>query len=145
MGGRAGMWLGGILLCLLPLVGPVAAEQSSPPTAKEVGVPIYPGATYIATFQEGPAIRYLFGANAVTVGVVRFYEDKTGRRAVLTREPDGIDSYRIVARGDPDASVPELEIKVNHYTGGFAIPDERGETRRFSVVIFVSRRAPAQG
>lgn len=135
--------LGVVMSCLVLVSTAVAAEKPRPPTAQEVGVPIYPGAAYIASFEEGPAVRYLFAVNAVVIDVVRFYERETGKDAVLTRQPDGIDSYRIVAKGDPAAAVPELEIWVNRPRGAVSIPDERARVQQFGVTIFVSRRAPA--
>lgn len=141
---KTGILVGGALACLILVSTSGAAEKLQPPPAQEVGVPIYPDAIYIASFKEGPAVRYLFASNAVAADVVQFYEKETGKQAVLTREPDGTDSYRIVAKGDPDAALPELEIRINRARGAVAIPDDRGGTRPFSLTIFVSRRAPAR-
>lgn len=139
---RRGLLVGAVLSLVL-LSTPIAAERPRPPTAQEMGVAIYPGATYIASFEVGPAVRYLFATNAAAIDVVRFYERETGKEALLTSQPDGIDSYKIVAKGDPPPALPELEIWIERPRGAASIPDERGGVQQFGVTIFVSRRVPA--
>ncbi len=125
-------------LAFVLLLG-VSAHAQKRPSEKDLGVAIYPQATFLESFIEGPAARYLFGSNDLSVSVARFYEAKTGKKPERTRSPDGTETYRFVLKGDKEAAVPALEVRVNHFPGGSIIPDERSVTRRYSTTILVSK------
>lgn len=118
----------------------VSAYAQKRPSEKELGAPIYPKATFLESFTEGPAARYLFGSNDLTISVARFYEQKTGKKPQRIQTPDGMQTYRFVLQGEPEAVLPELEVRVNRFPGGFTIPDEAGQTRRYSTIILISKK-----
>ncbi|MFQ5655991.1 MAG: hypothetical protein ACE5G5_00445 [Candidatus Methylomirabilales bacterium] len=126
-------------LALVLLLG-VPAHAQKRPSKKTLGAPMYPKATFVHSFTEGPAARYLFASNDVTISVVRFYERKTGKQPERIESPDGMETYRFVLKGKRDATVPELEVQVSHFPGGFMIPDERGQTRQYSTTILVIKK-----
>ncbi|MFQ5883014.1 MAG: hypothetical protein ACE5I9_11195 [Candidatus Methylomirabilales bacterium] len=132
---KRSMAVAGILLVL----GMAAHAQKAPPE-RELGVPIYPDATLLESFTEGPTARYLFGSNDITISVARFYEQKTGKTPHRIQAPDGTETYRFVLKGEPEAALPDLEVRVNHYPGGFTIPDEVGRTRHYSTTILISKK-----
>ncbi len=109
------------------------------PSEKDLGVPIYPKATFVQSFTEGPAARHLFASNDVTISVARFYERKIGKKPEYTRDPEGMEIYRFVLKSDKAAAVPDLEVVVSHFPGGSLIPDERGQTRRYTTTILISK------
>ncbi len=109
------------------------------PSEKDLGVPIYPKATFVQSFTEGPAARHLFASNDVTISVARFYEQKIGKKPEYTRDPEGMEIYRFVLKSDKAAAVPDLEVVVSHFPGGSLIPDERGQTRRYTTTILISK------
>lgn len=124
---------------ILLLLG-VSAQAQKTPSKRNLGAPIYPNATFIESFIEGPVARYLFGSNDLTISVRRFYEARTGKKAERIESPDGTETYRFVLKGKREAVLPELEVRVNHFPGGFIIPDERGETRRYTTTILISKK-----
>ena len=126
------------VLGLLLLFG-VSAHAQKRPSEKTLGVPIYPQATFVESFSQGPAQRYLFASNDVSIAVARFYESRTGKAPERTQDPDGAETYRFVLKGSKDAAVPELEVRVNHFPGGSFIPDEQGQTRRYTTTILITK------
>lgn len=126
-------------LALILLLGmPVHAQKR--PSEKTLGAPIYPKATFIDSFTEGPAARYLFASNDLTISVARFYERKTGKQPDRIEDADGMETYRFVLKGKRDVTLPELEVRVNHFPGGFTIPNKRGEARKFSTTILIIKK-----
>lgn len=115
----------------------VSAHAQKGPSEKGLGVPVYPKATFVQSFTEGPAARYLFATNEVSISVARFYERKTGKKPEHTRDPEGAETYRFVLKGDKEAAVPGVEVVVGHFPGGSVIPDERGQARRYSTTILI--------
>ena len=118
----------------------VSAHAQQRPSEKNLGAPIYPKATFIESFADGPVARYLFGSTDITISVTRFYEAKTGKKPERIESPDGTETYRFVLKGKQEAAVPEVEVRVNHFPGGFHIPDQRGETRQYTTVIIISKK-----
>jgi hypothetical protein len=125
---------------LVLLRAPATAQKV--PAERDLGVPMYPGATFVESFAQGPAARHLFGSNDITISVVRFYEARTGRKPQFIQGDDGMETYRFVLQGSPDAALPDLEVQVSHFPGGTTIPDARGETRRYSTTILITKRTP---
>ena len=126
-------------LAFILLLGMPGYAQKRP-SEKTLGAPIYPKATFIDSFTEGPAARYLFASHDLTISVARFYETKTGKKPERIEDPDGMETYRFVLKGRRDATLPELEIRVNHFPGGFTIPDNRGESRKYSTTILITKK-----
>ena len=127
------------ILALILLLGmPVYAQER--PSEETVGAPIYPKATFIDSFTEGPAARYLFASNDLTISVAGFYERKTGKKPERIEDPDGMETYRFVLKGKRDVTLPELEVRVNHFPGGFTIPNKRGEAQKYSTIILITKK-----
>lgn len=126
------------VLGLVLLLG-VSAHAQRRPSEKTLGVPIYPKATFVDSFTQGLADRYLFASNDVSISVARFYESKTGKTPERTQDPDGTETYRFILKGSKDAAVPELEVRVNHFPGGSVIPDEQGHVRRYTTTILITK------
>lgn len=119
---------------------PASAQHVKPPSAGQLGVPVYPRATFIQAFTAGPLARYLYASNDLAIQIARFYERKTGRKAERTTDPDGLQIYRIVVKGPSSSALPGLEIRVNHYPGGSIIPDRKGETQLFAATFVISKK-----
>jgi hypothetical protein len=75
-------------LAFVLLLG-VSVPAQKRPSEKDLGVPIYPKATFVQSFTEGPAARHLFASNDVTISVARFYERKIGKNLSTPGTPRG--------------------------------------------------------
>ena len=63
---------------------PAAHAPANQPTEAMLGMPIYPGADFIASFDAGRGQRYyLFGANATFAEIVNYYKTALKQRGEL--------------------------------------------------------------
>ena len=85
---------------VLPAAQP-AAPQRAPgpndiPTETTLGVPIYPGAEFLASYDAGHDQRYyLFGTNAGFVEIVNYYKNVLKQKGELVYEEPGVHQFDI--------------------------------------------------
>jgi hypothetical protein len=102
-----------MLLAALAVVPAVAAAQAAP-TQQQLGVPLYPGATFQASMSEGlsqPTEKYyVFTTGDPLARVVAFYENATK----LTAQDFGEQGAKIIAiKGNPPFPQHGIVIEPN--------------------------------
>jgi hypothetical protein len=116
---------------------PVPAEPA--PTAATLGVPIYPGAQFIASYDAGRGQRYyLFGSAAPFSDLVGYYRNALKLRGELVYEVPATHEFD-VGRYDEEqmAFPPGVTIKdfKSDVSQGFPNPKPSGQPPRFPTII----------
>jgi hypothetical protein len=116
-----------------------APAPASAPTEAMLGVPIYPGAQFIASYDAGRGQRfYIFGSAGSFVDVVTFYRNSLKQKGELvydvpaTHEFD-VGRYREEAMAfPPGVTVKDYQSEVSQ---GYPNPKPGGQPARFPTVI----------
>jgi hypothetical protein len=127
-----------------PPAAPAAAGGA--PSESVLGVPIYPAAQFIASYDAGRGQRYyLFGTPASFVDLVAYYRTMLKQRGDLVYEVPATHQFD-VGRFDDDtmAFPPGVTIKdfQSNLSQGFPNPKPGGQPARFATVIQI---VPAPG
>jgi len=114
-----------------------AAEQ--PPTEAALGVPIFPNAQFIASYNAGRNQRYyIFGTAASFVDLVNYYRSVLKQRGELTYEVPATHEFD-VGKFDEDrmAFPPGVVIKdfQSDVSPGYPNPKPGGQPARFPTII----------
>jgi hypothetical protein len=113
-----------------------AAEQ---PTEATLGVPIYPGADFIASFDAGRGQRYyLFGTNATFAEIVTYYKGVLKQRGELVYEEPPIHMFDVGRfREETMAFPPGVSVKDYTWGGsaGYLNPRLRAKPERYRTII----------
>lgn len=99
---------------------PLSAAPSSKPTDASMGVPLYPTAEYLESFDAGRGQRYyLFGSNAAYAEVTGFYRNvlKNGGRTIF--EAPAMQQWEL-AKFQEQTMVYPPSVVVKDYTWGGA-------------------------
>jgi len=116
---------------------PAAADQ--PPTEATLGVPIFPNAQFLASYNAGRGQRYyIFGSSASFVDLVNYYRTTLKQRGELTFEVPATHEFD-VGRFDEDrmAFPPGVVIKdfQSDVSQGYPNPKPGGQPARFPTII----------
>lgn len=116
---------------------PAAPEQA--PTEAALGVPVFPNAQFIASYNAGRGQRYyIFGTTASFVDLVTYYRTTLKQRGELTYEVPATHEFD-VGKFDEDrmAFPPGVVIKdfQSDVSPGFPNPKPGGQPARFPTVI----------
>ena len=116
-----------------------AADGASAPTEATLGVAIYPGAQFIASYNAGRNQRYyLFGTGASFGEIVTYYRTLLKQRGDLVYEVPATHEFDI-GRFDSDtmAFPPGVTVKdfQSDVSPGFPNPKPGGEPARFPTII----------
>jgi hypothetical protein len=121
---------------------PPAAVQAAPdgvPTDTTLGVPIYPGAQFLASYDAGRGQRfYLFGSTASFIDLVAFYRNVLKQRGELVFDAPATQQFDVGRfREDTMAFPPGVTIKefVSQLSQGFPNPKLGGQPTHFPTVI----------
>jgi hypothetical protein len=123
--------------------GPPPAAATPPaeaaPTEVMLGVPIYPGAQFIASYNAGRGQRYyIFGSSATFVDLVTYYRNALKQKGELVYEVPATHEFD-VGRFDEDrmAFPPGVVIKdfQSDVSQGYPNPKPGGQPARFPSVI----------
>jgi hypothetical protein len=126
---------------VLPPETTTAPAQAAPdePTEQSLGVPIYPGAQFITSYDAGRGQRYhLFGAAADFAQVVGFYRTVLKQRGDLLYELPPIHMFDIGRfREETMAFPPSVTVKDYTWGGseGYINPKPGGQPARFRTVV----------
>jgi hypothetical protein len=130
-----------------PATAPQASTpQASPPPADEaapgepqLGVPLYPGSQFLASYDAGRGQRYyLFGCTASFVDVVAYYRNVLKQRGDLVFDAPATHQFDIgrfreeTMAFPPSVTVKEFQSAVSQ---GYPNPRPNGEPARFPTVI----------
>jgi hypothetical protein len=122
-----------------PLATPPAPQPPDTPSEATLGIPVYPGAQFIASYSAGRNQRfYLFGSSATFVDLVTYYRNVLKQRGDLVYEVPATHQFD-VGRFDDDtmAFPPGVTIKdfQSELSQGFPNPKPDGQPPRFPTVI----------
>jgi hypothetical protein len=123
----------------LPAQPPPQARPPEAPTEATLGMPIYPGAQFIASYSAGRDQRfYLFGSSASFVDLVTYYRNVLKQRGDLVYEVPATHEFD-VGRFDNNtmAFPPGVTIKdfQSELSQGYPNPQPGGQPTRFPTII----------
>ena len=118
---------------------PVALATGGAPTEAILGVPVYPGAQFMTSYDAGRGQRYyLFGTPAPFADLVAYYRTMLKQRGTVVYEVPATHQFD-VGRFDDDtmAFPPGVTIKdfQSDLSQGFPNPKPGGQPARFSTII----------
>ncbi len=120
-----------------PLKPAAAAEEA--PTEATLGLPIYPGAQYVATYEAGRGQRYiLFGSTNSFAQLVAYYRTALKQKGELIFDAPATHMFEIGKfREDSMAFPPGVTIKDYTWGGseGYLNPRAGAQPARFPTVI----------
>lgn len=92
--------------------------EEAPPTEAELGVPVYPGATFLRSFDAGQGQRYyLFGATASFDELVAYYRTALKNRGDLVYEQPPVHMFEVGRFREESMAFPP-GVTVKDYTWG---------------------------
>jgi hypothetical protein len=118
---------------------PTAPAQPAAPTAENLGVPIFPGAQFITSYDAGRGQRYyIFGSDKTFVDLVAWYRTMLKQKGELVYEVPATHEFD-VGKYDEDrmAFPPGVTIKdyQSDISQGYPNPKPGGQPARFPTVI----------
>jgi hypothetical protein len=121
---------------------PAAVPAPGPndiPTEATLGVQIYPGAEFVASFDAGRGQRYyLFGTNASFVELVNYYKSALKQKGELVYEEPGIHEFDIGKYKEETMAFPP-SVTIKDYTwggsAGYLNPKRGKQPARFKTII----------
>jgi hypothetical protein len=127
-----------------PAASPSPAEGT--PTAETLGLPIYPGAQFLASYDAGRGQRYyLFGSAATFLEVVTFYRTTLKQRGELIFDAPATHQFDVgrfreeTMAFPPGVTVKEFQSQVSQ---GYPNPKPGGQPAQFPTVIQIVPAAP---
>jgi hypothetical protein len=104
-----------------------------------LGVPVYPGAQYLTSYDAGRGQRYyIFGSSASFVELVAYYRTMLKRNGNLVFDIPATHMFEVGRfREETMAFPPGVTVKdyQNEVTAGFPNPDPTGTPARFPTII----------
>jgi len=123
-------------------VAPLAtadAQKPGEPTEATLGMPIYPGAQFIASYNAGRGQRYyLFGTTTDFAQIVAYYRSALKQRGELVYEEPPIHMFEVGRfREETMAFPPGVTVKDYTWAGsaGYLNPKRGADPARFRTVI----------
>jgi hypothetical protein len=132
-----------------PQVQPPAQPAPGPgdiPSEASLGVPIYPGAEFVASFDAGKGQRYyLFGTNTGFPEIVNYYKTVLKQKGDLVYEEPAIHEFDIGKyREETMAFPPSVTVKDYTWGGsaGYLNPKAGKQPVRFKTIIQIVPAPP---
>ena len=124
---------------VLPPQTPAVAQTPGDPTDATLGLPIYPGAQFIASYDAGRGQRYyLFGTNSDFAQIVNFYKTVLKQKGELVYEEPPIHMFEVGRfREETMAFPPGVTVKDYTWAGsaGYLNPKRGAEPARFKTIV----------
>jgi hypothetical protein len=118
---------------------PAPANPNDPPTEAMLGVPIYPGAEFLASYDAGKGQRYyLFGTNSSFAEIVAYYRTALKQKGDLVYDEPAIHQFDIGRfREESMAFPPSVTVKDYTWGGsaGYLNPKRGKQPTRFKSII----------
>lgn len=133
-----------------PVPAAPQASTSSPdvPTETTLGVQIYPGAEFIASYDAGRGQRYyLFGTTATFADIVNYYRTMLKQKGELVYEEPPIHEFDIGRfREESMAFPPSVTVKDYSWGGsaGYLNPKRGAKPERFRTIIQIVPVPPGE-
>lgn len=120
---------------------PAAAQPAGDPTEATLGVPLYPDAQFIASYDAGMGQRYyLFGTLADFTQIVGYYKTMLKQKGDLVFEEPPVHMFDLAKfREESMAFPPSITVKDYTWGGaaGYLNPKKGGTPERFKTIIQV--------
>jgi hypothetical protein len=118
---------------------PAQAPAEAAPTEVMLGVPIYPGAQFIASYNAGRGQRYyIFGTSATFVDLVTYYRNALKQKGELVYEVPATHEFD-VGKFDEDRMAFPPGVVIKDYQSdasqGYPNPKPGGQPARFPSLI----------
>lgn len=125
-----------------PASPPAAAlPQGETPSEATLGLPVYPTATFIASYDAGRGQRYyLFGTNATFTEIVAYYRSILKQRGDLVYEEPPVHMFEVGRfREETMAFPPGITVKDYTWGGsqGYLVPTPGSQGVRYKTIIQV--------
>jgi len=124
-----------------PTPAPAAPAPEAAPTEATLGVPIYPGAQFLASYDAGRGQRfYLFGSSASFTDLVTYYRSALKQRGELIFEAPATHEFDVgrfreeTMAFPPGVTIKDFESAVSE---GYPNPKPGGQPARFRSIIQV--------
>jgi hypothetical protein len=118
---------------------PAAAPAANHPTEAMLGMPIYPGADFIASYDAGRGQRYyIFGTNATFAEIVNYYKTALKQRGELVYDEPPIHMFDVGRfREETMAFPPGVSVKDYTWGGsaGYLNPKPAAQPERYRTII----------
>jgi hypothetical protein len=118
---------------------PAPAQPTAAPTEAMLGVPIYPGAQFIRSYDAGRGQRfYIFGSSASFVDLVTYYRTALKQRGELVFDVPATHEFDVGRfREETMAFPPGVTIKdyQSDISQGYPNPKPGGQPARFPTLI----------
>ena len=118
---------------------PPAPGPNDIPTEASLGVPLYPGADFVGSFDAGRGQRYyLFGTNTGFLEIVNYYKNVLKQKGELVYEEPAIHQFDTGKyREETMAFPPSVTVKDYTYGGsaGFPNPKKGATPERFPTIV----------
>jgi hypothetical protein len=123
------------------------AAQSGDPTEQTLGMPIYPGAQFIASYDAGKGQRYyLFGINTDFAQIVAYYRTTLKQKGDLVFDAPAIHMFEVGRfREETMAFPPGVTVKDYGPDGGYLNPKRGAEPPKFRTIIQIVPGPPLPG
>lgn len=125
------------------------AASAAAPTEAMLGLPIYPTAEFLASYDAGRGQRYyLFGTNAAFAQIVDYYKNVLKQRGELVFDEPPVHMFEVGRfREETMAFYPGVTVKDYAWAGGLGYinPKRGAEPARFKTVIQIVPVPPAAG
>lgn len=129
-----------------PQAAPAAPQPAGDPTEATLGVPLYPGAQFIASYDAGMGQRYyLFGTLADFAQIVGYYKTMLKQKGDVVFEEPPVHMFDIAKfREESMAFPPSITVKDYTWGGsaGYLNPKRGGTPERFRTIIQVVPAPP---
>ena len=124
---------------VLPPQQPGAPGPTDVPTEASLGVPIYPGAEFLTSFDATRGQRYyLFGSNSAFAEIVNYYKTVLKQKGELVYEEPAIHEFDIGKFKEETMAFPP-SVTVKDYTwggsAGYLNPKRGKQPARFKTII----------
>lgn len=127
---------------------PARSVSTEKPTDATLGVQVYPGAEFIASYDAGRGQRYyLFGTNAAFLEIVNYYKTVLKQKGDLVFEEPSVHQFDIGKfREETMAFPPSVTVKDYTWggTAGYLNPNRGKEPQRFKTIIQIVPAPPLQ-
>lgn len=127
---------------------PASAGDDGAPAEAELGLPVFPGARFLTSYDAGRGQRfYLFGTTGTFAELVAFYRTSLKEKGSLVFEQPPTHTFEVVKfREETMAFPPGVTVKDYSWGGsaGYPNPKRGGQPERFPTIIQIVP-APAAG
>jgi hypothetical protein len=129
-----------------PQPAPATTTPEGEPTETSLGLPIYPAAQFVTSYDAGRGQRYfLFGTNTPFADIVAFYRTRLKQRGELVYEEPPVHMFEVGRfREETMAFPPGVTVKDYTWGGslGYLNPKRGAEPARFKTIIQIVPAPP---